>query len=497
MARTKGSESKTIVKKTKKVNTQKVLFVSGEAAPFIRSGGLGDVAGALPKALKAVDVETRVILPLYSEIPVKYTQTMKFLGSSYVHLGWRNQYLGIFETTANGITYYFIDNEYYFKRRGLYGHYDDAERFTFFCKAVLETLLVIDFEPDIIHCNDWHTALVPVFLDVFYRSCEKLRRVKTLFTIHNIEFQGKFDMSLASDICGLPYDKLSLVEYSGCTNFMKGAIECSNAVNTVSPTYSKEILEPFYSYGLESILHDREYKLSGILNGLDTEVYDPETDTSLFCNYNLDSVQNKKINKEAVCRMLNLTYDENKPMLSIVSRLTTQKGLDLILQVAEELLSGDIQLVILGSGDWKFENALKNLETRYGAKLRVIIQFSKDLASKLYGASDIFLMPSRFEPCGLSQMIAMRYGAVPVVRETGGLKDSVKQFDAKTGTGTGFVFKEYNANEMLTVIWNAIDTYNNDKETWNKIVANAMTEKLDWSKSALQYKKLYEKIISQ
>lgn len=503
MARTKGTTvkargSQTAKKKAPlKKTPAKVLFVTGEAAPFIRSGGLGDVAGALPKALKNIDVETRVILPLYGDISSKYTQTMKFLGKTYVTMGWRNQYVGIYEGVADGVTYYFIDNEYYFKKPGLYGMKDDDERFIFFCKAVLEALLLIDFDPTVIHCNDWHTALVPVFLDVFYRSCDKLRNVKTLFTIHNIEFQGKFDLYSLSDFGGIPPEKLSLAEYDGCANFMKGGIECSNAVNTVSPTYAKEILEPFYSYGLESILHQRAYKISGILNGLDTELYNPETDTSLFCNYNLASVEAKRKNKEEVCRMLDLNYREDRPLLSVVSRLTTQKGLDLLLAVAEELLAGDIQLVVLGSGDWRFENALKDLEHRYGAKLRVIIQFSKDLASKLYGASDIFLMPSRFEPCGLSQMIAMRYGAVPVVRETGGLKDSVKPFDYHTGKGTGFLFKNYDANEMLTAIWKAVDTYYNDKTAWAKLIENDMSEKLDWSTSAVEYKNLYLKIMSE
>lgn len=492
MAKAKGN-----TKNDKKETVKNILFVTGEAAPFIRSGGLGDVAGALPKALKEEDVDARVILPLYSEIPSRYTNTMKFIGKTTVRLGWRNQYCGIFEGTADGVTYYFIDNEYYFKRRGLYGHPDDGERFTFFAKAVLETLLVIDFSPAVIHCNDWHTALVPVFLDVFYRSCDKLRMVKTLFTIHNIEFQGNFDLNLAGDILGLPYDKFPLVEYSGRTNFMKGAIECSNAVNTVSPTYAKEILDPFYSYGLESILHEREYKLCGILNGLDTEIYDPAIDAALFENYNAQTPEGKLENKKQICAMLDLNYRPDRPMLSIVSRLTTQKGLDLVLQVAEELLSADIQLVILGSGEWRFESAFKELESRYGAKLRVIIQFSKDIASKLYAASDIFLMPSRFEPCGLSQMIAMRYGSIPIVRETGGLKDSVKQYDAQTGEGTGFVFTGYNANEMLSTIWRAVDTYYNDKKAWSKLVDNAMNEKLDWSASAKEYKKLYEKLLTR
>lgn len=497
MAKTKSTSNKPRTVKNKKNRDIKVLFVTGEASPFIRSGGLGDVAGALPKALKNNNVEARVILPMYSDIPKKYVQTLKFIGKTFVRLGWRNQYVGIYEATADGVVYYFIDNEYYFKRKGLYGLFDDGERFTFFCKAVLEALLVIDFAPEVIHCNDWHTALVPVYLDVFYRHSEKLKNVRTLFTIHNIEFQGKFDMSLASEICGLPYDKLSLVEYDGCTNFMKGAIECSNAVNTVSPTYAKEILDPEYSYRLDDILKQREYKLSGILNGLDTELYDPMTDSALFKNYSLETIGDKLENKRELCSLLDLNYKPDRPMISMVSRLTTQKGLDLVLQVAEELLASDIQLVILGSGEERFEHAFKNLESRYSAKLRVIIRFSKDLASKLYGASDIFLMPSKFEPCGLSQMIAMRYGTIPVVRKTGGLGDSVKQFDFETKHGTGFVFNDYDAHAMLTSIWQAVDTYNTDKENWNILINNAMNEALDWSKSALEYRKLYEKITSK
>ena len=473
-----------------------VLFVTGEAMPFIRSGGLGDVAGALPKALKKDGVETRVIMPLYSDISKRYRDTMKFIGHTYVQLGWRNQYCGVFEGIAEGVTYYFIDNEYYFKRRSLYGHYDDAERFTFFSKAVLETLMMIDFAPDIIHCNDWHTALVPLMLDVFYRSCDKLKNVKTLLTIHNIEFQGNYDLDLAREICCIPEDKLNLIEYGGRCNFLKGGIECSNAVNTVSPTYAEEILDPFYAYGLEGILNARKSKLSGIINGLDLDVYNPETDPALFSTFSVRNIEGKADNKKEVCTMLGLEYKADRPFITIVSRLTTQKGIDLLLQVAEQLLEGDIQLVILGTGEWRFESALKDLEHRYGAKMRIIINFNKDLSEKLYGAADIFLMPSKCEPCGLSQMIAMHYGAVPVVRATGGLKDTVIPYDYM-GKGTGFTFVDYTANEFISAIWRAVDAYYNDKAGWKQLIYNGMTADFSWDASAVKYIELYNKIMKE
>ncbi len=478
-------------------STEKVLFAAGEASPYIRSGGLGDVAGALPKALAALGVDVRVIIPLYADIPAHFRNTMRYVGYTYVPLGWRKQYCGVFEQSYDGITYYFIDNGYYFKRNGLYGHFDDAERFAFFSRAIIETMLLIGYTPDVIHCNDWHTALLPVFLDSFYRNTE-LKNTKTLFTIHNIEFQGKYDQYICTDILGLPADKLSLTEYAGCTNFMKGGIECANQVSTVSPTYATELKDPFYAYGLEGILCARAYKLSGIINGIDTTLFNPATDPALFARYDATTVaQGKKTNKEEICKMVNFTYSENKPLIAMVTRLTTQKGLDLLTAVAEDLLSADIQLIVLGTGDWKYETILKDFEHRYGAKLRVIINFSSDLASKLYAASDIFLMPSKFEPCGLSQMIAMRYGSIPVVRETGGLKDSVKPFNPDNGEGTGYTFYSYNAHDMLNAIWRAVGCYYDDKASWNKLVNNAMTTDFSWSRSAKDYKALYDKIINE
>ena len=473
---------------------KKVLFVAAEAVPFIRTGGLGDVAGALPKALAKAGVDARVVIPLYSDIPDKLRQTLNFVTYTYVPLAWRNQYCGIYEGEADGVKYYFIDNEYYFKRGGLYGHYDDGERFAFFSKAVLEMLMLIDFRPSVIHCNDWQTALVPVFLDCFYRGNSIYAGIKTVYSIHNIEFQGQYDTGMIGDVLGIPDARRQLLEYAGCCNYMKGGIECADRVTTVSPTYAGEIMDSYYAYGLEDILRKRSYTISGILNGIDTAEYDPMTDPALFANYGVNDMSGKSVNKESMLRMISMQYVPGRPLISMISRLTSQKGLDLLLDVAEELLAADLQLVILGMGDWKYETRLKDLEHRYGSKLRVIINFSKDLASKLYAASDIFLMPSKFEPCGLSQMIAMRYGAVPVVRETGGLKDTVPAFNPVTKEGYGYTFKTFNAQDMLDAIWRAVDTYYNRKEDWDVIVKTDMTGDFSWSRSAKSYADLYRSL---
>ncbi len=473
----------------------KILFVASEAAPFVRSGGLGDVAGALPKALCKLGHDCRVIIPYYKEeIGDMYRNSFHFLSSTYVDLSWRRQYCGIYEMNYDGVKYYFIDNEYYFKRKGLYGHFDDAERFAFFSKAVLEALPLIDFYPDILHANDWHTALTPVFLDVFYRFSEEYQHIKTVFTIHNIEFQGKYGEALIGDILGLPSWANSLVMMGDCLNFMKGGIETSNAVTTVSETYAGEILDPFYSYGLESILSERRYKLHGVVNGIDQTVYDPRKDERLFEKYSLkDYVSKKAANKRALLEMINLPYDANRPLITMVSRLTEQKGLDLVATVIDDIMRADVQVIVLGTGDWKYENMLKAVENRYPNKFRAILAFSGDLASKLYGAGDIFLMPSKFEPCGLSQLIAMRYGSVPVVRETGGLKDTVPAFNPETGEGRGFTFKTYNAYDMLDAVWRAYACYY-DKNNWNKVIKNGMKSDFGWEVSAKKYEEIYKNL---
>ena len=492
--RTKKRNAKPKGKPRQPRQKKKILFVAAEAAPFIRTGGLGDVAGALPKALVKAGMDVRVVIPLYSDIPDKLRQTLNFVTYTYVPLAWRNQYCGVYEGEADGVKYYFIDNEYYFKRGGLYGHYDDGERFAFFSKAVLEMLMLIDFRPSVIHCNDWQTALVPVFLDCFYRGNSIYAGIKTVYSIHNIEFQGQYDTGMIGDVLGIPDARRQLLEYAGCCNYMKGGIECADRVTTVSPTYAGEIMDSYYAYGLEDILRKRSYKISGILNGIDTTEYDPMTDKALFASYGVKDMSGKSVNKEGMLRMISLQYVPTRPLIAMISRLTSQKGLDLLLDVAEELLAADVQLVILGMGDWKYETRLKDLEHRYGNKLRVIINFSKDLASKLYAASDIFLMPSKFEPCGLSQMIAMRYGSVPVVRETGGLKDTVPAYNPEIKEGFGYTFKTFNAQDMLGAIWRAVDTYYNRKDDWDIVVKNDMTGDFSWSRSAKSYADLYRSL---
>ncbi len=473
----------------------KILFVASEAAPFIRSGGLGDVAGALPKALNNLGNDCRVIIPFYKdEIKDTFKDSFRFVASTYVDLSWRRQYCGVYEANYEGITYYFIDNEYYFKRKGLYGHFDDGERFAFFSKAVLEVLPLIDFFPDVLHANDWHTALAPVFLDVFYRFSSEYQNIKTVFTIHNIEFQGKYGDNLIGDILGLPEWARSLVMMGDCVNYMKGGIESSNAVTTVSETYAGEILDPFYSYGLDSILADRQFKIHGVVNGIDQTVYNPKTDSHLFENYSLkDNAKKKLANKKALCEMINLPFDENRPLIAMVTRLTEQKGLDLVGTVIDDIMRADVQVVVLGTGDWRYENMIKDVEARYPNKFRAILAFSGDLASKLYASSDIFLMPSKFEPCGLSQLIAMRYGSIPVVRETGGLKDTVPAFNKETGEGKGFTFKTYNAYDMLDAVWRAFACFH-EKESWRKVVSNAMKSDFGWEVSAKKYLEIFKNL---
>lgn len=470
----------------------KILFATSEAGPFMRTGGLGDVSQALPRALTKEKQDVRVIMPLYDGIKDIYRQTMQYLGSKVVMLGWRQQYAGVFFYEFDGVKYYFIDNEYYFKRFGIYGHYDDGERFAFFSKAVLDVLPIIDFTPDVIHCNDWQTGLIPVYLDAFFRSDEKYANIRTLITIHNIEFQGSMDRSCITEVFGLPSSHTGIVEYAGCANMLKAGIEGAHAVTTVSRTYAEEIRHPFFAYGLEDILSKRSYKIRGILNGIDVDMYNPSRDGSLFCNFTAKTATRKTANKKGLQEMVNLPVCD-KPLIGMVTRLTNQKGLDLVMEVIEEILSMDIQMVVLGTGDWKYETALGELANRYGNKLAVIINFSKDIASKIYGGSDMFLMPSKFEPCGLSQMIAMRYGSVPIIRETGGLKDTVPAFNPTDLTGRGFTFKSYNAYDMLDAIRRAVATFYNKTE-WNAVMSNAMSGDYSWKASAKEYLSLYKEI---
>ena len=491
----KSTASNQREKKTKIDFDKNILFATSEAVPFIKTGGLADVAGSLPKALVDGGVDCRVILPLYMDIKQELRDKMTYVGNLYVNLSWRYQYRGLFKAEVDGVTYYFIDNEYYFKRSGLYGYFDDGERFAFFAKAEIESIRLMDgFAPDIIHCNDWQTALVPVFLDVFYRGDDLYKNIKTVFTIHNIEFQGRYSGFMSGDVLGLPAWAREYVDFDGDVNYMKGGIERANKVTTVSQTYAQEILNSYFGYGMNNILVNRQFKLSGIINGIDVNSNDPKTDKYAYTNYDLKTFELKAENKMAFQKDLGLPVDKNIPMIGMVGRLTHQKGLDLLSPVITRILDMGVQLVILGTGDYKYEEMLRSCQSRYPGNLRALITFSSELASKIYCASDMFLMPSKFEPCGLSQMIAMRYGSLPIVRETGGLKDTVIPYDYTTGKGTGFTFYSYNAYDMLNAVERAVGMYRDYKQDWQKIVNNAMTQDFSWKNIALRYVDLYKEL---
>ncbi len=471
----------------------KVLYAVSEAKPFIASGGLGDVAGSLPAALRRRLIGCRLVMPLYEGIPQKFRDEMKFLTHITVPVAWRRQYCGIFEMKYNGVICYFLDNQYYFKRQGIYGHYDDAERFAFFSRAVLEIIPYIDFKPDIINCNDWQTALLPVYYSRFYAQREGFENIKTVLTIHNIQYQGKYGHEVLSDVAGFGEEDSSLLENDGCVNFMKGGIECANAVTTVSPTYAQEILDPWYAYGLESILNERKWKLHGILNGIDTVANDPATDPALPAHFSADDPAGKAVCKAALQEEMNLPVRPETPLIGMVSRLVSHKGFDLVKCVLEELLcTEDVQVVVLGSGEWQYETFFSEMAAKYPEKLAVRLGFIPALASRIYGGSDIFLMPSKSEPCGLSQMFALRYGSVPVVRATGGLKDSVQ--DSGNNEGNGFVFEDYNAHEMLHALRRAVHGFA-DAEGWSILRRRAMECDFSWGRSANEYIRLYKSLL--
>lgn len=472
----------------------KVLFAASEAYPFAMSGGLADVAGALPKALRKRFVGCRVVLPMYSTIAQELKDKMTFITSITVPVAWRRQYCGIFEAHVDGVIYYLIDNQYYFKRDSLYGHYDDAERFAFFSRAVLEIIPYIDFTPDIIHCNDWQTALIPVYLNAFYRFNPLYGNMKTVFTIHNIQYQGKYGHELTEDVLGLPPENASLIDYDRCVNFMKGAIQCADKVTTVSPTYSREILDPYYSHGLDTILKMFTFKLTGIVNGIDTEVYNPETDPLIYKNFSVKKIDGKAVNKQKLQEELGLPQRADTPVIGIVTRLVKHKGIDLVKRVFEDMLRADLQFAILGSGEWEFETFFSEMAKKYPDKVGLKLGFNPQLAHRIYAGADIFLMPSQSEPCGLAQMVALRYGTIPIVRETGGLNDTIK--DSGDGEGNGFTFKSYNAHDMLNTVWRAITGYA-DKEGWAVLRDRAMKCDNSWGTSANAYIKLYKEIIGK
>ena len=426
----------------------KVLYAASEALPFIASGGLADVAGSLPVAMRKRLVGCRVVLPLYESIPQEMRETMTFVTSISVPVAWRRQYCGIFEAKYKGVIYYLLDNQYYFKRQGLYGHYDDAERFAFFSRAILEMLPAVDFWPDILHLNDWQTALAPVYYTLYYGSRPAYQNIKTVFTIHNIQYQGQYSMDILEDVLGISKNDSSIVEHDGAVNLMKGAIECADRVTTVSETYAKEILDPYFSHKLDPILKEREWKLSGILNGIDTDGYNPETDPAIYEHYTVETVQaGKAANKAALQERLNLPKKADVPLIGMVTRLVSHKGLDLVKYVFERVMQENVQMVVLGSGDWAFETFFRDMQDKYPEKFCYCAGFVPELARKIYAAADIFLMPSQSEPCGLAQMVACRYGTVPIVRRTGGLADSIR--DCGDGEGFGFVLFTNKENPWL------------------------------------------------
>lgn len=471
----------------------KVLYAASEALPFAASGGLADVAGSLPQALRKRLIGCRVVMPLYSTIKQELKDTMKFITNISVPVAWRRQYCGIFEAKYGGVTYYLIDNEYYFKRDGLYGYYDDAERFAFFSRAILEIIPHIDFKPDVIHCNDWQTALTPLYYSTIYATQPGYENIKTVFTIHNIQYQGVYGKELIDNVVGLDYSHKNLIEYDDTVNFAKSAIECANAVSTVSPSYAKEILDPWYSHGLDTILKERSFKLRGILNGIDVENYNPETDKDIFKNYSVEKMTGKATNKRELQKFFGLPEKKDTPVMGMVTRLVSHKGLDLCKAVLDELLATtDIQLVVLGSGDTEYEDFFRGLASRYPEQVGLCLGFIPDLARKIYAGTDFFLMPSKSEPCGLSQMVALRYGSIPIVRETGGLRDSVK--DSGDNEGNGFTFANYNAHEMLHAIRRACEGYS-DKKGWKILVKRAMESDNSWGKSANEYIRMYKEIL--
>ncbi|WLR50330.1 glycogen synthase GlgA [Bacillus tianshenii] len=469
-----------------------ILFVVSECVPFIKSGGLADVAGALPKELKRLGHEVRVILPKYALISSEYTEKMKEVAEFDVQVGWRQQYAGLETLVHDNITYYFIDNEYYFKRPALYGDFDDGERFAYFSKAVLRAIPYLDFEVDIIHSHDWHTAMVNFLLQAQYRGNRLYQDIRTVFTIHNLQFQGVFPKQMLHELLNLDesYFTMEQLEFYGQLNFMKGGIAASDIVTTVSPTYRNEILMPYYGEGLDGFLRAHQYKLYGIVNGIDSELYNPKDHPYLSQPYSSKELENKNLNKLSLQRVSGLPEAENTPVIAIVSRLTQQKGLDLFVRIFHELMQNDVQLVLLGTGEWQFEQFFKQMEREYPEKVKAWVGFSEELAHQIYAGADMFLMPSRFEPCGLGQLIALRYGAIPIVRETGGLNDTITAYNEYTEEGNGFSFKNYNAHDMLFTIERAIHFYH-QQEKWAKLVSNAMEQDYSWRKSAQEYDELY------
>lgn len=477
---------------------KKILFAASESIPFVKTGGLADVIGSLPKYFDKEAYDVRVILPKYGFIKEEFKDQMKYRTHFYMDLFWRSHYVGIFELEFEGILFYFIDNEYYFS--GAWPYEDakwDIEKFTFFSKAVLAVLPVIDFQPDILHCHDWQTGLIPVYKDASFSENEFFVNMKTIMTIHNLAFQGRWDIATVKRITGLPGEYFSpdKLEFYKDANLLKGGMVYADYITTVSDTYAEEITTPFYGEGLDGLLQAKSNKLVGIVNGIDYREYNPETDPMIFKNYNSINFRKEKIkNKKALQEELGLEKNEKKFMIGIVSRLTDQKGLDLVECVMEDICTDDLQFVILGTGQERYEDLFKHYAWKYGDKVSANIFYSEVMSHKIYAACDAFLMPSLFEPCGLSQLMSLRYGTVPIIRETGGLKDTVIPYNEYESTGTGFSFANYNAHDMLNTIRYAEHIYYNKKREWNKLIDRGMAADFSWNSSAKKYQDLYNKI---
>jgi starch synthase len=478
-----------------------ILFVASESVPFIKTGGLADVVGSLPKCFDKNEYDVRVVLPKYKCMKQQFVNQLEYVTNFYMELGWRNQYVGIFKLVYDGITFYFIDNEFYFNGDKPYGEiYQDMEKFAFFSRAALSILPVVGFKPDLIHCHDWQTGLLPIYLKDSFHEGDFYRDCKTIMTIHNLKFQGVWDIKTIKDAVGLSdyYFTSDKLKYYDDANYLKGGIAYSDIVTTVSDTYANEIKTEFYGEGLDGLMRARSNSLYGIVNGIDYDEYNPETDKMIEYNYNAENFRKEKIkNKRALQKQLGLEVNDKKFMIGLVSRLTDQKGLDLIQCVMDEICAEDVQFVILGTGQEEYENMFRHYDWKYNDRVSANIYYSEEMSHKIYASCDAFLMPSLFEPCGLSQLMSLRYGTLPIVRETGGLKDTVEPYNEYESKGTGFSFANYNAHEMLNTIRYAKSVYFNKKREWNKIVDRAMAADFSWKTSAKKYEELYTNLIGR
>ncbi len=474
-----------------------ILYVTSEAVPFCKTGGLADVAGSLPPSLAANGDRVSVILPLYETVKDKWGDRLHFEKWTFVRLAWRSVYCGLFSVEREGVTWYFVDNESYFRRSDLYGYYDDGERFAFFSRAVTELLRSLPEKPDVVHCNDWQSALVPVYIrdeavrNDFYKS------IRTVITVHNIEYQGRYGRETVEDLFGLDRGWFDggTIEFGGDVNLLKGGIVTADAVTAVSPTYAQELKCAYFAHGLENVMRMSEGKLHGVLNGIDMKRYDPAHDESLAAPYSADDLTGKRQDKAALQKLLGLKEAPGTPILAMVTRLVSHKGLDLVCETLDTIMEKDVQFVVLGKGDAKYETFFEYARQRYGGRMAVHLGYSEQLAMQIYAGADLFLMPSKSEPCGLSQMIAMRYGTVPIVRETGGLKDTVHAYEAWNGAGNGFSFADYNAGDMCHVVCQAIDLYHNNKDAYAALQKRGMTADFSWTRSAKAYDDIYSSIL--